>query len=86
MALEMDSRKSGPESPYVLSFGATPTAHVSNTLVKDKVYGELELWVYSRVTQERRLLPTDRYSQLQTRWKLLLLGFATSRYQPNKHT
>jgi hypothetical protein len=43
MALDMDTRNSGPSKPYVLSFGATPTAHVSNTLVKDKVYGELEL-------------------------------------------
>lgn len=63
MALEMDSRSSGPENPYVLSFGATPTAHVSNTLVRDKVYGELELYVYSRVTRERKLSPTDRYFQ-----------------------
>ena len=43
MALEMDPDHSRTDRPYVLSFGATPTAHVSNTLTTDKIYGELEL-------------------------------------------
>lgn len=45
MALEMSPDDDRSGRPYVLSFGATPTAHVSNTLTKDKIYGELELQV-----------------------------------------
>jgi hypothetical protein len=44
LALELDpQRDARTDRPYVLSFGATPTAHVSHLLGDEKVYGELEL-------------------------------------------
>jgi hypothetical protein len=44
IALGLKAQRGGPPGrPYVLSFGATPTAHVAHLLGKETAYGELEL-------------------------------------------
>ena len=68
LALELGA---SPEQPYVLSIGATPTAHVAKALEEMTLHGTLELYVFG----SRR---TDR----KPRWQLLLSGSPTSCNQP----